>query len=165
MILRAYKWRKICLIFFSILFLIGCKDSTLKESKVKINKQKVTFEKNEIEKINSNVKNQDSIEPWKGEYYFESTNRDDLKTSFEIHIKQIDDISIKYISEDATPELYKHIIGELITPRKLKINFNKKYEEMGIIFLEKDENEYNISGEPIYFINPGSDNLQIKKIR
>lgn len=36
---------------------------------------------------------------------------------------------------------------------------------MGIIFLEKDENEYNISGEPIYFINPGSDNLQIKKIR
>src|SRR3954471_19827222 len=114
MILRAYKWRKICLIFFSILFLIGCKDSTLKESKVKINKQKVTFEKNEIEKINSNVKNQDSIEPWKGEYYFESTNRDDLKTSFEIHIKQIDDISIKYISEDDTPELYKHIIGELI---------------------------------------------------
>lgn len=35
---------------------------------------------------------------------------------------------------------------------------------MGIIFLEKDENEFIISGEPIYFINPGNDNVSIKKI-
>jgi len=154
-----------------LLILIGCKDSSLKESNKKplnnVTFKKISKESN-TENIRSKdlkIKNQDSTDIWKGKYYFEAKNKDDLKTSFEISIKQLDDISVKYSSDDNNkPEVYNHIVGELINPEKLKINFNINYDEMGIIFLEKDEDEFSISGEPIYFINPGNDNVSIKKI-
>ena len=153
-----------------LLILIGCKDSALKESNKKSLKNVVIDKKdkrNNVENIRSkdlNTKNQDSTDIWKGKYYFEAKNKDDLKTSLEISIKQLGDISLKYISDGNKPETYNHIVGELINPEKLKINFNMNYDEMGIIFLEKDEDEFSISGEPIYFINPGNDNVSIKKI-
>jgi len=153
-----------------LLTLIGCKDSSLKESNKKplnnVTFKEISKESN-TKNIRSNdlkIKNQDSIDIWKGKYYFEAKNKDDLKTSFEISIKQLRDISLKYISDGNKPETYNHIVGELINPEKLKINFNMNCDEMGIIFLEKDEDEFSISGEPIYFINPGNDNLSIKKI-
>lgn len=153
-----------------LLILIGCKDSALKESNKKSLKNVVIDKKdkrNDVENIQSKdlkTKNQDSTDIWKGKYYFEAKNKDDLKTSFEISIKRLDDISVKYISDDNKQETYNHIVGELINPEKLKINFNINYDEMGIIFLEKDEDGFSISGEPIYFINPGNDNVSIKKI-
>lgn len=153
-----------------LLILIGCKDSSLKESDKRplnnVASKKILKESN-TENVQSNdlkTKNQDSTDIWKGKYYFEAKNKDDLKTSFEISIKQLDDISVKYSSDDNTPEVYNHIVGELINPKKLKINFNINDDEMGIIFLEKDKDEFSISGEPIYFINPGNDNVSIKKI-
>lgn len=153
-----------------LLTLVSCKDSSLKESdKRQLNNvasKKISKESN-TENIRSKdlkTKNQDSTDIWKGKYYFEAKNKDDLKTSFEISIKQLDDISVKYSSDDNTPEVYNHIVGELINPKKLKINFNINDDEMGIIFLEKDKDEFSISGEPIYFINPGNDNVSIKKI-
>ncbi len=153
-----------------LLILIGCKDSALKESNKKSLKNVVIDKKdkrNDVENIQSkdlNTKNQDSIDIWKGKYYFEAKNKDDLKTSLEISIKRLDDISVKYISDDNKPETYNHIVGELINPEKLKINFNINYDQMGIIFLEKEKDEFSISGKPIYFINPGNDNVSIKKI-
>ena len=168
MIFSINKIKTLMLVVFIIL--MSCKDSALKESNKK-SLDNVVIEKkdkrNEDESIRSNdlkTKNQDSTDIWKGKYYFEAKNKDDLKTSFEISIKQLDDISVKYSSDDNKPEVYNHIVGELINPEKLKINFNIKYDEMGIIFLEKDGDEYIISGEPIYFINPGNDNVSIKKI-
>ena len=160
------------IIFLAVLLiLIGCKDFSLKESDKEplnnVTSKKISKVSN-TENIRSNdlkIKNEDSTDIWKGKYYFEAKNKDDLKTSFEISIKQLDDISVKYSSEDNKPEVYNHIVGELINPEKLKINFNINYDEMGIIFLEKDEDEFSISGEPIYFINPGNDNLSIKKIK
>lgn len=153
-----------------LLILIGCKDSSLKESNKRslnnVASKKISKESN-TENVRSKdlkTKNQDSTDIWKGKYYFEAKNKDDLKTSFEISIKQLDDISVKYSSDDNKPEVYNHIVGELINPEKLKINFNVNYDEMGIIFLEKDGDEFIISGEPIYFINPGNDNMSIKKI-
>ncbi|EJL62011.1 hypothetical protein [Flavobacterium sp. CF136] len=153
-----------------LLILIGCKDSALKESNKKplndVAFKKISKESNtkNIQSKDLKTKNQDSTDIWKGKYYFEAKNKDDLKTSFEISIKQLGDISLKYISDGNKPETYNHIVGELINPEKLKINFNMNYDEMGIIFLEKDEDEFSISGEPIYFINPGNDNVSIKKI-
>jgi hypothetical protein len=150
---------------------MSCKDSALKESNKKSLDNVVIDKKdkrNDVENIRSKdlkTKNQDSTDIWKGKYYFESVNKDDLKTSFEISIKKLEDISLKYISDGNKPETYNHIVGELINPEKLKINFNINYDEMGIIFLEKDKDEFSISGEPIYFINPGNDNLPIKKIK
>lgn len=155
--------RQKIIVIIVFLILISCKDSALKKSDTKIvNEQKgITIE--EIEHESDSI-NQDSVEVWKGKYYFESQNRDDMITSFEVHIKEINNISVKYISDGEKPELYKNIVGEIISPNKLKINFNTKYDEMGVILLEKDGNEFTISGEPIYFINPGSDNLTIKKM-
>lgn len=84
--------------------------------------------------------------------------------SFEISIKWLDDIFVKYISDDNKLEIYNYIVGELINLEKLKINFNINYDEMGIIFLEKEKDEFFILGELIYFINSGNDNVLIKKI-
>jgi hypothetical protein len=36
---------------------------------------------------------------------------------------------------------------------------------MGIIYIEKLDDEFFISGSPIYFINPGSDDRPLKKIK
>ncbi|MEO8236652.1 MAG: hypothetical protein ABI576_00990 [Flavobacterium sp.] len=153
-----------------LLLLIGCKDPVSKESNKKPLSDdaafKKTFKEDSTENVQSediNIRNQDSTDIWKGKYYFESINKDDLKTSFEISIKQLNDISVKYSSDDNKPEVYNHIAGELENPEKLKINFNPDYEEMGVIFLEKDGDEFTVSGEPIYFVNPGNDNLSIKK--
>jgi hypothetical protein len=73
-------------------------------------------------------------------------------------------IKIKYISEDEPVEIYKNLIGVNISSNKIKIVFNKKYEENGYIYIENIDNDYYISGELIYSINPGSNNLQLKKM-
>lgn len=36
---------------------------------------------------------------------------------------------------------------------------------MGIIYIEKLENEYSISGMPIAIINPGNEEYQLQKIK
>lgn len=101
---------------------------------------------------------------WKGKYYFEAHNKDNYITSFEILIQDFNNIEVKYISDGNPPEIYKNLKGEHLSASKIRIIFNKKYAEMGEIILEKDSDGYYISGQPIYFINPGNDRLLIKKI-
>lgn len=106
-----------------------------------------------------------SSNKWNGKYYFESRNKDDLKTSFEISIMDLKNITIKYIGDDEPVEEYKNLVAKNISSNKIKIIFNKKYEENGYVNIEKVDDKYYISGDLIYLINPGSDNLPLKKIK
>ncbi|GAB0156701.1 hypothetical protein CHRYSEOSP005_19680 [Chryseobacterium sp. Alg-005] len=101
---------------------------------------------------------------WIGSYTFSAKNRDGLKTSFDITIARLDNITVKYISDGGKTEVYKNLKSDFVQKDKIKINFNPQYKEMGIIYIEKLEDEYYISGDPIYFINPGNTDLPLKKI-
>lgn len=102
---------------------------------------------------------------WVGTYSFSAKNRDDLKTSFDIKIIQLNNITVKYISDEGKPENYKNLKSYFVQKDKIRINFNPKYKDMGIIYIEKLDNEYYISGNPIYFINPGNNEMPLKKVK
>ncbi|BAP29911.1 uncharacterized protein CHSO_0874 [Chryseobacterium sp. StRB126] len=107
-----------------------------------------------------------SISPpnhWNGHYHFEASNRDQIKTSYDITINSLNDISIQ-INEDGDQESYSHIQAETLNDDKIKLIFNPSLEdEMGIIYIEKSDNIYLISGYPIYFINPGNNEMPLIK--
>ena len=73
-----------------------------------------------------------------------------------INIIKLDDITVIYVSDGEKPETFKKLKSRLIQKNKIEINFNPQYKEMGIIYIEKKDEEYFISGSPIYFINPGN---------
>lgn len=102
---------------------------------------------------------------WIGKYYFEATNKDNLKTSFDITIENLQNITIKYVGDEQSPEIYQNLEAEELTTDKIKIIFNEKYEEMGEIYIEKNKDNYSISGQVIYFINPGNESYPLKKIK
>jgi hypothetical protein len=102
---------------------------------------------------------------WIGKYYTEAINKDNLKTSFDIQINSLQDVSLIYVSDGETAERYQNLKAIPINAQKIKIIFNKKYKNMGIIYLEKIGNEYRLLGEPIYFINPGNESLKLKKLK
>lgn len=102
---------------------------------------------------------------WIGTYHFSARNRDGMKTSFDIQIIRLDNITVKYMSDEDRPEIYKNIRSKFVTKDKISIPFSPKDKEMGIIYVEKLDNEFYISGSPIYFINPGSDDLPLKKVK
>ena len=115
--------------------------------------------------INNKVNDKNTkIGNWNGKYFFEKTNRDELKTSFNIEIKNMNSISITYVSNDEKPETYKNLIAEKIDDDKIKIVFNKKYGEMGFVYIQQSENEFIISGAPISNINPGNDEFPLNKL-
>ncbi|GAA5084037.1 hypothetical protein GCM10023210_03380 [Chryseobacterium ginsengisoli] len=116
--------------------------------------------------VASNVKNISQVNnQWKGVYHFEASNRDDSKTSFDIVIKSLNDLSI-CINEDGTKSSYSHIKSENISDEKIKIIYDSSLEgEMGTIYIEKSDNGYLISGNPIYFINPGNNEMPLEKIK
>lgn len=102
---------------------------------------------------------------WKGTYLFEASNKDDIKTSFEILINSLEDISLTFI-EGNDKFVYKSLKSEKINDKKIKIIYNPSYEDnMGIIYIEKLDDQYYISGNPIYFINPGTSEGMLKKIK
>lgn len=102
---------------------------------------------------------------FEGVYNFEASNKDKAKTIFDIIIKSINDISIN-INDDGSKENYTHIKGEKINDNKIKIIYNNTLEDdMGVIFLEKKGEYFYISGNPIYFINPGNNEYKLKKIK
>jgi hypothetical protein len=102
---------------------------------------------------------------WIGKYYTEAINKDDLKTSFDIQINSLQDVSLIYVSDGETAERYQNLKAIPINAQKIKIIFNKKYKNMGILYLEKLRNEYRLLGEPVYFINPGNESLKLKKLK
>lgn len=115
--------------------------------------------------VNSPDKEIDKNSSWEGKYFFEKSNKDELKTSFEISITQLNDIKVVYVGDGEKPEIYKNLSGELIGDNKIKVVFNEKYAEMGIIYIQKSGNEYIISEDPIANINAGSEEFPLKKIK
>lgn len=114
---------------------------------------------------NSSDKVIDKNGSWEGKYFFEKSNRDELKTSFEISITHLNDIKVVYIGDGEKPETYKNLSGELIADDKIKVIFNKKYADMGIIYIQNSGSDYIISGEPIANINPGNEEFPLKKVK
>lgn len=102
---------------------------------------------------------------WQGNYYFEASNKDNIKTKYNIIINSLDNVTVQ-IKEDNTENNYVKINAEPINKDKIKIVFNPQSEnDMGTIYIEKSDNKYLISGNPIYFINPGNNEMSLKKIK
>lgn len=99
---------------------------------------------------------------WKGNYHFEATNRGDAKTTFDVTINSLKDIVIK-INEDGSKETYPNIRADVVNSDKIRIKYNSSENEMGIIYVERSGDQYFISGNPIYFINPGTSEGELIK--
>lgn len=105
------------------------------------------------------------IDNWKGVYHFEASNRDNAKTVFDIIVKSLDNISIN-IDDDGSKESYSNIKAETINKDKIKVIYNSSFEDdMGTIYIEKSDDKFYISGTPIYLINPGNNEMPLKKIK
>lgn len=135
------------------------------------NQYKIDKESGKISVIKNNTFNNsptvsiNQSNSWEGKYFFEKSNRDHLKTSFEISINNLNDVKVVYIGDGEKPETYKNLIGEIVADNKLKVVFNKKYEDMGVIYIQKSGDQYIISGEPITNINPGNNEFPVKKVK
>lgn len=124
---------------------------------VRIKQKKFSLEDSEktIRKVNN---------PWKGTYHFEASNRDKVKTIFDITINSLNDISIN-LTEEGIKTKYSNVKAEKIDFNKIKIIYDPSSDDMGTIYVEKSYNEYYISGNPIYFINPGNNEMPLIKIK
>lgn len=138
------------LIFLSFVF-YSC-EKKIKDSKHKISTQNI-----------SNV-TKNNIDFWKGEYHFEASNRDEAKTVFNITINSLEDISID-VTEEGTTNKYSKLRAEEVNHQKIKIKYDDSSDEMGTIYIEKSDNSYFISGSPIYFINPGNNEMPLQKLK
>ncbi|SEM42199.1 hypothetical protein SAMN05421856_103133 [Chryseobacterium taichungense] len=101
---------------------------------------------------------------WKGTYHFEASNRDNVKTIFDITINSLNDILIN-LTEEGIKTKYSNVKAEKIDFNKIKIIYDPSSDDMGTIYVEKSYNEYYISGNPIYFINPGNNEMPLIKIK
>ena len=125
------------------------------------NGQKLEDIKNVEYKIKESTKDKDS---WKGKYYFEATKRDSAKTIFDITISSLEDITLTVI-EEGVKNKYSHLKAEEVDNEKIKITYDNSSDDMGVIYIKKSDNDYFISGNPIYFINPGNNEMPIQKVR
>ncbi|WP_336961355.1 hypothetical protein [Chryseobacterium contaminans] len=140
----------------TILFLFSCKEDN---HKAMVQPKEIAVAPDE------NVSTQAATvpDPWKGTYHFEASNRDQIKTSYTIIINSLNDISIQ-INDDGDKVSYSHIKAEVLNDDNIKLAFDPSLEdEMGIIYIEKSDNTYLISGYPIYFINPGNNEMPLIK--
>lgn len=131
----------------------------LESGKFVLQNQKVIAPKNtnnNISKINNDF--------WNGIYYFEAFNKDNSKTIFDITINSLEDISLN-ITEEGIKNKYSNIKAEKIDNEKIKINYDSSSDDMGTIYIEKSDDKFYISGNPIYFINPGNNEMPLKKIK
>jgi hypothetical protein len=101
---------------------------------------------------------------WEGTYHFEGSNKDDAKTIFNITINSLNDISVD-VNEHGIENKYPHIKAEEVNNEKIKINYDPPSGDMGTIYVEKSDNEFFISGQPIYFINPGNNEMPLNKLK
>ena len=107
--------------------------------------------------------NQTNEKDWIGSYSFSARNREGLETNFNIQIIKFDNITVKYIGDGEKIQMYKNVKAQFIQKNKLSIIFNPQNKEMGMIYVEKNGNDFYISGGPIYFINPGNNEFPLKK--
>ncbi|SFN25531.1 hypothetical protein SAMN05421594_1871 [Chryseobacterium oleae] len=125
-------------------------------AKICLVKQKSFLKDNNVTKSN--------IDFWKGVYHFEASNRDEAKTIFDITINSLEDVSVD-LTEEGRKNKYSPLKAEEVNNGKIKINYNNTSGDMGIICIEKYDNNYFISGSPIYFINPGNNEMPLHKLK
>ncbi|MDM1556373.1 MULTISPECIES: hypothetical protein [Chryseobacterium] len=140
----------------TILFLFSCKKDNLKAM--------VQPKEIAVGPVhNDSTKATTVPDPWNGTYHFEASNRDQIKTSYDITINSLNDISIQ-INDDGDKVSYSHIKAEVLNDDNIKLAFDPSLEdEMGIIYIEKSDDTYLISGYPIYFINLGNNEMPLIK--
>ncbi|MDR4891084.1 MULTISPECIES: hypothetical protein [unclassified Chryseobacterium] len=141
-------------IFFSIV-LFSC-EKKIENTKPKIQNIQQT------QKISTTTKNNSDF--WTGEYHFEASNRDEAKTVFDITINSLENISVD-VTEEGTTNKYSKLKAEEVNHQKIKIKYDNSSEDMGVIYIEKSDNNYFISGNPIYFINPGNNEMPLQKLK
>jgi len=112
----------------------------------------------------SNAITEITQDAWKGVYHYEASNKDDVKTIFDIRINSLEDIAID-IAEEGVKNKYSQLKAEKISNEKIRINYDTSSDDMGIIYIERSGNDYFISGNPIYFINPGNNEMPLKKLK
>lgn len=140
----------------------GIKVTSWNQYKIDNNSGKINSIK--INSYNDSTPKNTKDNNWTGDYSFEKSNRDDLKTSFKISINDLSNINIVYVSDGEKTETYSGLVGKIVGTNKIEIVFNKKYDEMGVIYIQKDNNDFTISGSPISTINPGNNEYPLKKI-
>lgn len=97
-------------------------------------------------------------ENWDGSYKLELTNKDNLKIIYTIKIEITGLAHLLY--EEAGEKFSYEGVYYLIDPNKIKILYEDE-----TLFIEKvNDGYYLISGEPIYLINPGNEEYEIKKL-
>lgn len=141
----------------------GIKVVSWNQYKIENETGKIVLVKKNIENKNIIVNANEPVDDWVGKYFFEKMNRDELETSFNISINSLNSVSVIYVGDGEKPETYNNLKAEKVDDDKIKIVFNKKYGDMGIIYIQKNENDYFITGETISNINPGNDEYLIKK--
>lgn len=124
--------------------------------KISLVKQNFFLKDNNVKKTN--------IDFWKGSYHFEASNRDEAKTIFDITINSLEDISVD-VTEEGIKNKYSQLKAEEVNNGKIKINYDNSSGDMGTIYIEKSDNNYFISGSPIYFINPGNNEMPLHKLK
>lgn len=90
-------------------------------------------------------------------------NKDNIKCQYIINIKSLNNIDL-IIEEGEDEYEYKKMEAAISGDNKIKIVFDNKLKEMGIIYIEYINNLYYISGTPIYFINIGTESQELNKI-
>ena len=100
---------------------------------------------------------------FRGKYLFSTLNKDNIKYQYIINIKSLNNIDL-IIEEGKDKYEYKKMEAAISDNNKIKIVFDNKLKEMGIIYIEYINNLYYISGTPIYFINIGTESQELNKI-
>ena len=100
---------------------------------------------------------------FRGKYLFSTLNKDNIKCQYIINIKSLNNIDL-IIKEGKDKYEYKKMEAAISDDNKIKIVFDNKLKEMGIIYIEYINNLYYISGTPIYFINIGTESQELNKI-
>lgn len=100
---------------------------------------------------------------FRGKYLFSTLNKDNIKYQYIINIKSLNNIDL-IIKEGKDKYEYKKMEAAISDDNKIKIVFDNKLKEMGIIYIEYINNLYYISGIPIYFINIGTESQELNKI-
>ncbi|AZA81931.1 hypothetical protein C1637_24710 [Chryseobacterium lactis] len=154
---------KLSVIIVTFLVLVSCQRRETKASSKENLNQVDSKKTSPIENTQSSQKINES--EWQGTYHFETSNRDEAKTAFNVVIKSLDNISI-HIDDDGDQENYSNIKAEIINKDKIKIIYNASFkDDMGTIYIEKSDDDFYISGNPIYFINPGNNEMPLNKIK
>ena len=129
----------------------------------KSQKTKITEKQDEVVILKNDSLQSKFDSSWIGKYSLELPNKDELITSFLITINP-ESIDVEYAPDGDEKQIYKNVENEFLSPYLIEIRFNKEYENMGIVRLEKGGNSYTLSGYPVAIINPGTDDFDMEKI-